>query len=243
MVSSGSMQASTTNPRKQRCICVSAFVIGALCFVAGVHAQGTPQAAGLKGQPPIALPWQIQSDHPIWKIDLHTVGFPGGDSELQSRRALEEFNTVDFLGEGVVAATFITRQSVPGAQRRDDPDRVRPYLLHAIFLDAPSGKVLNTLEWAVDEPNAGIFPVSGGGFLFFSGDKIALYGTDRSPIKEVPLPQLQAPHTGHIGIAESPSDKSMVIRYQTNEAVNCIHVSTGTLDISDAPCAVSRLFS
>lgn len=35
----------------------------------------------------------------------------------------------------------------------------------------------------------------------------------------------------------------MVLRYQTGESVNCIRIATETLVISEAPCAVSRLFS
>ncbi len=161
---------------------------------------------------------------------------------------MEEFNTLDFVGEGVLAATFVTQQSVPGAQRRDDPNRVRPYLLHAIFLDAATGKVLNTIEWPADDPNVGIFPRHAGGFLFFSTEHIVICSTEGcpaegNPVKELPLPQLQATHVGHIGIAESPNGKSLVVRYQKDDSTTCIHIDTETLEFSEGPCAISRLFS
>jgi hypothetical protein len=224
-----------------------AFLVCVLCL-AVVFANGSVASAA-SPQAPTSIPLQAaSSDQSLWRVDLHSVGFPPGDSELQSRRALEEFNTLDFIGEGIVAATFVTQQSVPGAQRRDDPDRVRPYLLHAIFLDAASGKVLNTIEWPVDDPNVGIFPRYAGGFLFFSTEHIVVCFTEgcsaeRKPVKELPLPQLQAAGAGHIGIAESPSGKTLVVRYQKANSTICIHIDTETLEFSEGPCAISKLFS
>src|SRR5579864_4710451 len=208
MVSSACMASPTAMSQKLHCV-LRALLFCALCLaveaasgsISRIVATASPQA-------PSSNPLQASSDQVLWKVDLHSLGYPVGDSQLQSRRALEEFNTIDFVGEGVVAATFITQQSVPGAQRRDDPNRVRPYLLHAIFLDAASGKVLNMIEWPDDDPNVGIFPRHGGGFLFFSTEHIAAYSPEGKPIKELPLPQLQAAGAGHIGIAESPSGKT-----------------------------------
>ena len=220
------------------------FLAFALCLaVASATGSIARIADAASVQAPTSIPLQTSSDQVVWRVDLHTMGYPSGDSQLQSRRALEEFNTIDFIGESVVAATFITQQAVPGAQRRDDPNRVRPYLLHAIFLDVASGKVLNTLEWPADDPNVGIFPRFGGGFLFFSTEHVVLCSADGKPIKEIPLPQLQAAHAGHVGIAESPTAKTLVVRFQQADSTTCIHIDTETLDISEGPCAISRLFS
>jgi hypothetical protein len=243
MVSFVSMQASTVRRWALFHAGSLAFLACSLYFaVVGIN-YARPQAGGLRGQQTPTLPLQTMSDHPLWNVDLHSFGFPSGDSQLQSRRALEEFNTLDFMSDGVLAATFVTQQTVPGAQRRDDANRVRPYLIHAVFLDALTGKRLNSLEWPADDPNAGIFPVFGGGFLFFSEEHLVLYSSDGTLSKEVPLPQLQAPRTGHVGIAESPSGKSLMIRYEHEDSVSCIQIATQDLDISEAPCSVSRLFS
>jgi hypothetical protein len=243
MVSSASMPSPTAMSQKLHCApCV--FLVCALCLaVASATGSVVRIAAAASLQAPTSIPVQASSDQALWRVDLHSVGYPLGDSQLQSRRALEEFNTIDFFGDGVVAATFVTQQSVPGAQRRDDPNRVRPYMLHAIFLDTLSGKVLNTIEWPADDPNVGIFPRYGGGFLFFSTEHIVLYSAEGKTIKERPLPQLQAVNAGHIGIAESPSGKTLVIRFQQADATICIHIDTETLDDSEGPCSISRLFS
>ncbi len=237
------MPSPTAMSQKLHCA-PHAFLVCALCLAAAIATGSTSQVVtAASPQAPSSVSQQASSDQALWRVDLHSLGYPPGDSELQSRRALEEFNTIDFVGEGVVAATFITQQSVPGAQRRDDPNRVRPYLLHAIFLDAASGKVLNTIEWPADDPNVGIFPRYGGGFLFFSTEHIVLYSAEEKAIKELLLPQLHAAGAGHIGIAESPSGKTLVVRFQQADSTICIHVDTETLEISEGPCAISRLFS
>jgi len=221
-----------------------AFLVCVLCLAVASATGSTSRIAEAASlQAPTSVSQEVSSDQTLWRVDLHALGYPPGDSQLQSRRALEEFNTIDFVGEGVVAATFITQQAVPGAQRRDDPDRVRPYLLHAIFLDAAGGKVLNTLEWPSDDPNVGIFPRYAGGFLFVSTEHIVLCSAEGKPIKELPLPQLRATNAGHIGIAESPSGKTLVVRFQQADATRCIHIDTETLEFSEGPCAISRLFS
>jgi hypothetical protein len=79
--------------------------------------------------------------------------------------------------------------------------------------------------------------------VFFSTEHIVLYSAEGNPLKELPLPQLQAVNAGHIGIAESPSDKTLVVRFQQADSTICIHINTETLDSSDGPCAISRLFS
>ena len=230
---------------KLRCA-ARAFRAGAVCLVVAFSTGSIASAAS--PQAPTSIPAkEVSSDQSLWRVDLHSLGYPA-DSQLQSRRALEEFNTLDFVGEGVLAATFITQQSVPGAQRRDDPDRVRPYLLHAIFLDAASGKVLNSIEWPADDPNVGIFPRHGAGFLFFSAEHIVVCFTDGcsaegKPVKELLLPQLQAAGVGHIGIAESPSGKTLWFAFKRTNSTICIHVDTETLETSEGPCAISRLFS
>ena len=237
------MPSPTAMSQKLHCV-PRVFLVFALCLVVASATGSVSRivtAASL--QAPTSIPLQASGDDALWRVDLHSLGFPSGDPQLQSRRALEEFNTIDFVGEGVVAATFITQQSVPGAQRRDDLNRVRPYLLHAIFLDAASGKVLNVIEWPADDPNVGIFPRYGGGFLFFSTEHIVLCSAEGKPIKYLPLTQLQAPHAGHIGIAESPSGKTLVVRFQQADSTICIHIDTETLDISEGSCAISRLFS
>ncbi|MFZ0819071.1 MAG: hypothetical protein WAM91_03310, partial [Candidatus Acidiferrales bacterium] len=142
-----------------------------------------------------AKPIEVSSDQFLWRVDLHSMGYPENGNQLQGRRDLDEFDTVDFVSESVVAASFITQEPTPPLEHRDDPNGAPLYRLHAVFLGAASGKVLRTLDWPLENPYAGIFPLYDGRFLFLSTQRIVLYSADWTPVKELPLPQLQQPHS------------------------------------------------
>lgn len=183
------------------------------------------------------------ADHSLWRVDLHSLEYPADSSQLQLRRGLDKFNTVDFLSESVVAATFITREDVSELQRRDDPSRARPYKLHAVFLDASTGKVLKTMDWPVDDPVAGIFPRFDGSFLFFTNSQIVLYSADWSKVKELPLSQWQELQSSLSGISQSPTGKSLVIQFHRGLSTFCLRIQTDKLDVSESPCEILELFT
>ena len=144
-------------------VCVSCFAITHAAY-SGVSAtsvlphQQEPYRPGLTDPKLEAKIYATQalSDQPLWRVDLHTMGFPAGNRALQWQRGLGSFNTVDFLSDDVVAATFITDEPAAGLEKRDDPNHRRPYRLHAIFLDAANGSVLKTFEWTGDDLKIGI---------------------------------------------------------------------------------------
>ncbi len=183
------------------------------------------------------------ADRPLWRLDLQPLGFPADNSQFQLRRGLEKFNTIDFVSESVVAATFLTRELVPDLQRRDDPNRTRSYKLRAVFLEVATGKVLKTLEWPVDNPAAGIFPRFDGSFLFFSTDHVVLYSADWTKVKELSLPQLQGSTSSLGGIAQSPSGKFLVVQFRRGVSTLCLRIHTNSLDSSEGPCEILELFT
>jgi len=213
-----------------------------LLCLAGAAKGGVP-ASARAGQDNTIHTIDGDSDAPLWRVDLHPLGYPFGDSKLQWNRSLETFDTVDFVSESVVVATFVTRQSVPGIQRRDDPNRVRPYLLHAIFLDAATGTVRKMMDWPSDDENAGVFPRYDGSFLFFSMEHIVLYSADWKELKELQLPELQVAHSALAGIAESPSGKILMLHINRQQSALCIQVSTDSLDTSRGACTIPRQFT
>jgi hypothetical protein len=191
-----------------------------------------------------AKPIEVSSDHPLWRVDLHSMGYPAGSSQLQGRESrLYNFDTVDFVSEGVVAATFITQEPIPGLQRRDDPNRAPPYRLHAVFMNSTSGKVLKMIDWPLDNANAGIFPRFDGSFLFLSTQRIVLYSADWTPVRELPLPQLQLPLSFLDGISESPTGKVLLLRIRRERSGLCLRILTDTLEGSEEPCGIRGEFT
>jgi len=186
---------------------------------------------------------QASSDAPLWRVDLRALGFPTANRALQWQRGLGSFDTVDFISDRAVAATFITEEPAAGLQKRDDPNHRRPYRLHAIFFDAATGTVLKTLEWTGDDLKMGIFPRHDGSFLFFSTEHIVLYSADWNPVKELPLPPLQLPNAALKEIVESPSGKVLEVRIRHNESLLCLRILTDTLDVERDTCTVLLGFS
>ena len=145
---------------------------------------------------------QASSERPLWHVDLQSQGYPANTSDLQRRRGFANFDTIFFLSDTVVATTFVARENIPDLQRRDDPNHVRPYVLQALFLDALTGKVVHTLDWPIENPNAGIFPRVDGGFILFTTEKIVSYSAEWNQIKEIPLSDLHSTTATLGGIAE-----------------------------------------
>ena len=183
------------------------------------------------------------SDHPLWRIDLQTEGYPTNSSDLQRRRNFANFDTISFVSDTVVAATFVTREDILDLQRREDPNHVRPYRLHAIFLDALTGKILHTLDWPIENPNAGIFPRAAGGFLLFTTEKIVSYSADWNQLKELSLSDLHASTADLGGIAESPTNKSLVVQFLYGNSALCLNIQTDTLDFSPRSCSTLEIFT
>jgi len=183
------------------------------------------------------------SDRPLWRVNLKSHGYPANSDELQRRRGFANFDTISFLSDNVISTTFVTRENIPNLQRRDDPNHVRPYRLHAVFLDALTGKALHTAEWPIDEPNAGIFPRHDGGFLLVTAEKIASYSADWTYLKEIPFSDLHSTTATLGGIAESPSTTSLVIQFLVRNSAMCFRIRTDTLDYTIVPCGTLEVFT
>jgi hypothetical protein len=205
-----------------------------------------PQSSGKPNNPAInglVTLVQTPSDQTLWRVDLHSVGYPTGNSQLQWQRGLGSFDTVDFVSNGVVVATFITQEPAAALQRRNDPNRARPYRLHAIFLDAATGTVLKTLDWLGDDLKMGIFPRYDGSFVLFSTDHLVLYSADWKPVKEVAILQLQEPNAILKEIAESPSGKVIEVRIRRDTSLLCLRIQTDTLTAVRDMCSALLGFS
>jgi hypothetical protein len=226
-----SRRAMRSQLQQRRCLRI-ALALCALAFATTSFSQ----------QPKIKLV-HATSDHSLWRVNLKSQGYPANSDELQRRRGFGNFDTISFIGDNVLAATFITREKIPALQRRDDPNHVRPYRLHALFLDALTGKTLHTIEWPIDDPNAGVFPRHDGGFLLVTSEKIASYSADWADLKEIQFSGLHSMTATLSGIAESPNAKYVVIQFLTGNSSVCSRISTDTLNAVPANCGVLEVFT
>jgi hypothetical protein len=200
-------------------------------------------AATCVAQKPKIKVVNASSDHPLWRVDLQSLGYPPNNPDLQRSRNFANFDTISFVAENIVAATFITREFVPDLQRRDDPNHLLPYRLHAIFFDATTGKVVHALDWPTETPSAGIFPRAAGGFVLLTSDRIVSYSDSWAQIKALPYSELTSPGTSVDGIAESPTNKSVVIQFLRGNTALCLIVRTDSLESSPTPCGTLDVFT
>jgi hypothetical protein len=183
------------------------------------------------------------SDRPLWRVDLQSQGYPANSADLQRQRNFANFDTISFVSDTIVAATFVTREDIPDLQRREDPNHLRPYRLHAIFLDTLTGKVVRTLDWPIENPSAGIFPRAAGGFLLFTKEKITSYSADWNQLKELLLSDLHSSTADLGGVAESPTNKTLVVQFQYANSALCLDVPTDTLNFSPRSCRLVDVFT
>jgi len=220
-----------------------AILLCLICIVTALAAHSSSLAISSTNQSAKKKkPLEASSDQFVWRVDLHPLGYPTDDPMLQRRRGIQDFDTLDFVSDTVEVATFLT-QEAPHDLRRRDTSNPPPYTLHAVFFDAASGNVVKTLEWPVEDANAGIFPGYDGSFLFFSTERIVLYSADWQPVKELPLPQLQEPHASLLGIAESPTGKTLLIYFRNEKSRACIRIDTGQLEGDEKACAIGLPFT
>ena len=205
-----------------------------LCLTWAAQSQGS--SGFLSGQASKA-----RSNQFVWRVDLSSFAYPANGTQIQWQRGLNEFDTVGFLSENAVVATFLTEEH-PRVPTSDAAVRAPAYRLHALFIDSSNGKVLKTLEWPVNNPHAGIFPRYDGSFVFFSTERIVLYSPDWMEVKEFSLSKLTDARAFLAGIAESPSGKTLLVHFIPNQSVGCIRILTATLDHSEDACQLPTSF-
>ena len=217
-------------------------IIRNICFLAFFVSTLLLSTTSFARQPRIKLV-HASSDHPLWRVNLQALGYPQNGADLQRRRGFANFDTISFVGDNTVATTFVTREVIPDLQRREDPNHIRPYRLHAIFLDALTGKVVHTLDWPMDDPNAGIFPRHDGGFLLVTAERMSSYSSEWKQLREVPFSDLHATTATLGGIAVSPSGNSLVIQFVAGNSALCLRVRTDSLDSAPVSCGVLEVFT
>ena len=170
-----------------------------------------------------------------WTADMHEYGYPDHPVYHQWIR-LPIFHTdVFYLGDQEVIETFVTRELVKDLQRRADPHRALPLKLHAVVLDAASGKVQWQMAWSSDYMRVGLVPRTNGGFVVFLGDRLEFYSADFTFRSELKLPAIPVEETD-LWFSSSPSGRTMLIRYTNEEQTRCVIVTGEAISVQQDNC-------
>ena len=147
----------------------------------------------------------------MWTVDLRRHGYAEVD-DLQKLRLWSFHSTISFLNDKELLATFETHEPVEGLQRRSDPHRQLPFRLHAVVLDASSGRALRESAWGSDYRRIGVVVRSDGSLAVFLGDRIDFYSPEFAPRGELKLSSVPG-EKDVLSFSRSPSGETMLIQY------------------------------
>jgi len=103
-------------------------------------------------------------------------------------------------------------------QGRAERNRVRPWRLHALFVDGVTGQVRNTSEWSIPSGSGSIIPITAGKFVFFTPDHLVLYSSELQTLKDMPLPPTGLENESGPVVQHSPSGKSILLVYHKDDS-------------------------
>lgn len=178
-----------------------------------------------------------------WTVDLRAQGYQDG-SGVYSRSlrmwAVDSFDPSQ--KETELIATFVTRERVEGLQRRDDPQRQLPFKLHAVVMDAGSGKFLRQFAWGMDTRAIWVVPRVDGGFIVLYGESpqliLQLHSSDLTPRSElkIDLPPAEGDHVSEL--LSSPTGKTLFIRFGNGQITSCVWVSGDPMAARQQDCDI-----
>ena len=189
---------------------------------------------GLRVQQGDAKEQTLPMSKPLWHLDLGDKGFNDDNNLDREARFAELKESLEFLGNDVVAANFVKRENL--RKSADPSSRLLPFSLHVIFLDASTGKVVAEAEYGSNTTNAGLFALDDGSYVIFAGNHLSLYSSNRLLVKDLPLPELDKPKTSLVGITASPSGHTLLVRYMDGEQQQCNWVSVPQMQIRTESC-------
>jgi hypothetical protein len=184
-----------------------------------------------------------------WTLDLRHYGY-GDDPLVLPKIRLWTFHSAEtFIADDRMIATFVTHESVEGLQRRDDPHRQFPYQLHAVELDAVSGRFLKAASWGSDYRRIGVIARDDGGLTVFLGDRIDFYSAELVAQKGLDLTQ-QSAGKEVLSLSSSPTGRTMLIqfgddvRYEDDHSlpwskttdVRCVLIKDGVIVTAPRDC-------
>lgn len=118
-----------------------------------------------------------------------------------------------FLSDEQLVVTFVAHE-VPGIlPRRDRPETSSNLELHALFVDAETGRLAATREWPTFSERSRVAPAGGGKFVVITPDKLSLYSHQLELLKEVDLPVGREATANDWNVERSPGGGYLLVSF------------------------------
>jgi len=173
-----------------------------------------------------------QALSPEWRTDLRpTVRSEPVRPIISGQESVgRPASSLWFTDNNTIVATFVIREDGghPRVSRRGNQDASLPLRLRAMFIDAGTGKITSTRDWATDSRTARVVAVHEGRLVTLARNQLTLYLPDFTPAKSITLPSSGLldwfPHT-------SPSGRNILFSSAELRKGAWIWVETDSLKI------------
>jgi hypothetical protein len=122
----------------------------------------------------------LSNDRAVWEMDMRKYGYKS------HVRGKDDHWSVGFAGNDNLVLRWTTPDD-HDTDAKNGPLARRPSHLHALVLDARTGRKKNIQEWSTSTLYATIRPVANGSFVVCTGTAIQLFSHDFTLIREQPL--------------------------------------------------------
>lgn len=155
---------------------------------------------------------------PSLHLDPNTVGF-----------SLPPIGPLSFLSGTRVAVAFVNRAASGSLAHRGGSPAGLPLRLHVLFVDAQTGRLTASQEWATASFGSRIVPVGAGRFVVVEPSKMTLYSPDSTPLRTLHVP-IEVRVAGRVLGPASPTGRYITLEYSDGWS-ECLIVNTQSLRV------------
>lgn len=161
---------------------------------------------------------------PLWRTDLRQHGL----AEVRSWNAAFSGLDVGIWGNEVLAFTDET-QVVATSLTPESKAQASPRRLHAVFLDATTGRVSGTSEWTGLFTGVGLRALRGGNFLVRTTHEFSVYSPSLQRLSTFPMPRKHRPGGEGWFVSVTPAGRAIVVEHRVGCNLEVQWLDPGTL--------------
>jgi hypothetical protein len=169
---------------------------------------------------------------PILQLNVRALGYTPEPWPIENSGWLG-IDPICFLSADTVAITFVTREAPPALPRRGQSDESLPYRLHALFVDAKTGRVIETRDWPSSSPRSRVLPATGQKFVVLTPERMLLYSRESTLLNQVDVTWGRESIKDNWEAARSPGGKYLLIHYEPQADAKRIKQLPPTVDALD----------
>ena len=153
---------------------------------------------------------------PGWQVDIRALGYQAPQGPVEEFGIDLGIDPISFLADQQVVVTFVTEEFSGRVEHRDSTSTgdSEAYRIHAIFINATNGHVVNTLEWSSSSVRARVLSVSSEKFAVLTPGRLLLYSSDFRFIKRLDLPLAQESANDTWSASVSPAGRFLLLTYE-----------------------------